>query len=463
MNMKIKKGNNIELEITDMAIGGRGIAKIDGMVVFVNGAVNGDKVIARILKKKKDYAEAKVVDVISKSECRISPVCQYNQWCGGCKWQFIEYKRQLYYKEQFVKNALKHISNIDNIQLNPIIESKDIFEYRNKMEFSCSDKRWLLPEEMNNNVDQNFACGLHVPGTFHKVIDINSCLLQPDIGNKILCDLKKIMKDSDFPAYGLKSHEGFWRFCVLRNSSFYKTWMINIVTSRESSNIFRTLVEEITSKYPCIETIVNNITSSKAGVALGQKEIIYYGKGYLKEKLGNYIFEISANSFFQTNTHQAEYLYNTVEKLANLNGDEFILDLYSGTGTIPIWLSQKCKKVIGIELIESAVNCAKKNCMINNINNCDFIIGDINECLSQISDLPDILIIDPPRDGMHKNVLKQIFNMDINKIIYVSCNPATLARDILKLKEKYIINEIQPVDMFPNTFHIETVVSLEKK
>ncbi len=462
--MGLKKGGLIELEITGMAFGGKGIAKVDGLAVFVEHAVPLDRVNARILKKKKSFAEATVVEILEPSPYRINPPCEYSGFCGGCKWQFLQYDRQLHYKRQHVEESLEHIGLIKGVPVYPAIPSGKIFGYRNKMEFSCSDRKWLLPSDFAmGEKSTGFALGLHVPGTFDKVLDIRACLLQPEEGNMILEDAKAFMKNSEAPPYGIKSHEGFWRFLMLRNSAANGNWMVNIITSAENREIVAPLAALLTEKYPGVVSVINNITSSKASVATGEYETVLAGSPYIKDKLGGFEFEISANSFFQTNTHSAEILYEKVKEFAGLSGRETVIDLYSGTGTIPVFLSADAGLITGLEIVESAVSDANKNCRTNGISNCTFVLGDIRESLSKIGKKPDIMIIDPPRAGMHKDVVRQVADMAPRRIVYVSCNPATLARDLLVLKEHYEIEEVQPVDMFPHTWHIESVARLEKK
>lgn len=462
--MGLKKGEFIELDITGMAFGGKGIAKVDGLAVFVEKAVPLDRVRARIVKKKKSFAEAAAVEIIEPSPYRTNPPCEYSGYCGGCKWQFLQYDRQLHYKRQHVEESLEHIGLIKDVPVHPVIPSGKIFGYRNKMEFSCSDRKWLIPSDFaTGEKNTGFALGLHVPGTFDKVLDIKACLLQPDRGNMILEDAKAFMKNSGVPPYGIKSHEGFWRFLMLRNSVANGNWMVNVITAAEDRRIVESLSALLTDKYPDVTSVINNITSSKAGVAIGEYEIVLAGSPYIKDKIGAFEFEISANSFFQTNTPGADILYKKVKEFAGLSGKETVLDLYSGTGTIPVFLSEDAGEIIGLEIVESAVSDAKKNCLTNGISNCTFIPGDIRVSLSRITKKPDVIIIDPPRAGMHRDVVKQVTDMTPERIVYVSCNPATLARDLFMLKESYEVMEVQPVDMFPHTYHIESVVRLEKR
>lgn len=462
--MTIKKGQEIELDIDDMAIGGRGLSKIDGMAVFVDGAVPGDRVRARVFKKKRNYAESRVIELIAPSPDRVEAPCPYSGYCGGCKWQFLAYEKQIEYKRRHVAEALEHIALIEGVPVHETLRSDRIFEYRNKMEFSCSDRRWLLPGEMGrDDLDTGFAIGLHVPGTFHKVLDTKQCLLFPAMGNEILEDVRQYMKVSGAPPYGLKSHEGFWRFLMLRHSAARDEWLVNIITAAEDRGRVQPLAETLTARYPNVVSVVNNITARKAGIAVGEYEIHLAGARVLTDRIGPFTFEISANSFFQTNTRGAAKLYETAKRFAGLTGSETVMDLYCGTGTIGIFLSDAANEVIGMEVVESAVADAENNCRLNGVTNCRFVAGDIRERLSEMGGVPDVMIIDPPRDGMHKDVVKRVMAMAPDRIVYVSCNPATLARDLLSLKEIYSVEEVQPVDLFPHTFHIESVARLVKK
>jgi 23S rRNA (uracil1939-C5)-methyltransferase len=460
--MTAQKGQSAELAITGVAFGGKGLARLNGLAVFVDQTIPGDRVRARVIKKKKNFAEARLIELLASSPDRIQAPCRYSGTCGGCKWQFLTYDRQLEYKRQHVIDSLEHIGLLKGITVHPTAPSQQIFEYRNKMEFTCSDRKWLMPQELEKqNQDMGFAIGLHVPGTFYKVLDTQACLLQPELGNRILSDVRTYIKNSDAPVYGLKSHIGFWRFLMLRYSVAYKQWMVNIITATETREQVQPLADLLMSKYKEIISVVNNITSRKAGIAVGEYEICLAGGSVFRDKIGPFEFEISANSFFQTNSRGAEYLYNTVKGFAALNGDEAVVDLYSGTGTIPIFLSDTVSEVIGIEISGSAVADAETNCRRNEIPNCRFIKGDIKQCLSQLNIVPDLMVIDPPRAGMHKAVVKRVVEMSPSRIIYVSCNPATMARDLSMLQDRYRVLEIQPVDMFPHTYHVESVAKLK--
>jgi len=462
--MTVKKGQIIDVEVTDLAFGGKGLTRVDGMAVFIDQAVPGDHVQARIFKKRKQYAEARVTQLIRPSADRVDPPCEYSGFCGGCKWQFLRYDRQLVYKRRHVAEALDHIGGLKDALVHPALPADPIFGYRNKMEFSCSDRRWLLPSELGQaDQDISFALGLHVPGTFHKVLDNRACLLQPDLGNTILAEVRQGMRASGRPPYGLRSHVGFWRFLMLRHSVAEDQWLVNFITATEDMDAIRPLAEKLMATYPQIVAVVNNISARKAAIAVGEYEVPVAGRSKLTDRVGAFEFEISANSFFQTNTRSATLLYGKVKEFARLSGTESVLDLYSGTGTIPIFLAEGAREVVGMEIVASAVQDAERNCRTNRIDNCRFVLGDIREQLAALDVAPDVMVIDPPRDGMHKDVLKQVMQTVPQRIVYVSCNPATLARDISTLKDLYRIVEVQPVDMFPHTWHIESVARLERR
>ncbi len=460
----MKKGSILELEIETTAFGGKGLARADSMVVFVDQALPGEQVVARVVKKKKNWAEARLLEIKRPSPHRIEAPCPYSGFCGGCKWQFLAYPKQVEYKTRHVEEACRHIGLLENVKVLPGIASEAVFGYRNKMEFSCSDRRWLLPEQLGRqDMDISFALGLHVPGTFYKVLDIDACLLQPDQGNQILGVVREYIRSSGVPVYGLRTHAGFWRFVVLRHCLNEDGWMVNIVTAEQRRDQVEPLARLLTEKFPNITSVVNNITASKAQVAFGEREILLCGRPYLIEGIGRYRFEISANSFFQTNTRGAARLYEVVSAYCALSGTEKVLDLYCGAGTISIFLAGRASEVVGLEMVPTAVSDAVKNCRRNGIDNCRFIAGDIRYSLKQVELTPDVMVIDPPRAGMHKDVVRQILAMAPPRIVYVSCNPATMARDLFMMKDDYLPVEVQPVDMFPHTYHIESVALLARK
>ncbi len=454
----------MDLHISSLAFGGKGLAKPDGFAVFVDQAVPGDVVQVQITRKKKNYAEAKVIELLEPSKDRIAPPCPYSGFCGGCKWQFLDYQRQLDYKRQHVADALVHIGLIQSPRVRATIPSQEIFGYRNKMEFSCSDRRWALPQEMQQEkLDRSFALGLHVPGTFSKVIDIDACLLQPGTGNRILTYIRDYIRASTLAPYGLKSHTGFWRFVVLRNSSYYGRWMVNLVNTCDEPVVVRRLADQLTVQFPEIVSVINNITDRKSSVAIGDHENLMAGEPQFRERIGSFEFIISANSFFQTNSLGARTLYEVARRYADLCGTETVLDLYSGTGTIAIFMAQFARRIIGIELTKSAIQDAERNCHINGIGNCRFMQGDMRKTLPLLTEKPQVALIDPPRAGMHKDVIQQILEINPDRIVYISCNPASLARDVALISKNYKLVEVQPVDMFPHTYHIEAVAKLVRR
>lgn len=462
--MGIRKGQDLELEIERTAHGGAGVARVDRFVVFVRGGVPGDLLRVRVVRKKKDYAEARVLEVLRPSPDRVTPPCPYAGTCGGCTWQHVAYDRQLAFKRSHVVEAIERIGGLQGVPVHETLPSERVFGYRNKMEFSFSDRRWLLPEEMDDPAaEQGFALGLHVPGTFHKIIDVKACLLQAPKGNDILGEVKAFARQSGLPAYGIKSHQGFWRFLTLRHSVFEDRWMVNLVTSEHRPEVMERLAQSLTARFPEIRTVINSINTRRAAIAVGEREQVHVGDGVIEDRIGPYRFRISAGSFFQTNTRGAEALYRTVTDYARLTGSETVLDLYSGTGTIAIFLSAQARQVIGAELVRDAVEDARENCAANGVSNCRFIAGDLRETLVDLDRQADVLVIDPPRAGMHQDVLAGVLERACRRVVYVSCNPATLARDLGALREAYRVEEIQPVDLFPHTYHVEVVARLEKK
>ena len=462
--MGVRKGQDLELEIESTAHGGAGVARMDGFVVFVRGGIPGDRLLVRVFRKKKAYAEARVLEVLRPSPDRTTPPCPYAGTCGGCTWQHVAYDRQLAYKRTHVAEAVERIGGVEGVPVYETLPSERVFGYRNKMEFSFSDRRWLLPEELDDPAaEKGFALGLHVPGTFHKIIDVEACLLQAPRGNDILGEVKAFARQSGLPAYGLKTHQGFWRFLTLRHSVSEDRWMVNVVTSEHRPEVMEALAETLTARFPEIRTVVNSINTRRAAIAVGEREHVPAGDGVLEDRIGPYRFRISAGSFFQTNTRGAETLYRTVAGFAGLTGGETVLDLYSGTGTIAIFLSPQARQVIGAELVPDAVEDARQNCAANGVSNCRFIAGDLRETLSDLDRRADVLVLDPPRAGMHKDVLAGVLERGCPRVVYVSCNPATLARDLGVLSEAYRVEEVQPVDLFPHTYHVEAVARLEKK
>ena len=461
-----KKGSELELKIESLAYGGMGLAKKDGFVIFVKGVVPGQVVTALIYKKKKGYAEARVLEVLVESPNAVQPKCDHFYICS--KVQNLSYDEQIKEKSNQVKDAFSRLGGMKDFKLDDILPAKEIFNYRNKMEFTFSPNRWVLESEPEN-VDKSFALGLHIPGRYDKILNISDCHIQPEIGNKILKIAHDICKsDIELKPYNPKTHVGFLRHLMLRFGRNTDQLMVNIVTAYEDMEKLNPLVDALLKEVPEITSLVNNINTKKADVAYGEYETLLYGEAIIEEKMGDLVFDISANSFFQTNTLQGEKLYEQVEKAASLTGEEIVYDLYCGTGTIALYLARKAKEVFGFEVIRSSLENAEQNAIKNNITNASFLKANLDTFfktrqLPRSIPKPDVLIIDPPRAGMHPDMTQYLHKLKAKKIIYVSCNPTTQARDAKILKENgYNIKNAVMVDMFPHTPHIETVVLFSK-
>jgi 23S rRNA (uracil1939-C5)-methyltransferase len=397
------------------------------------------------------------------------PHCKYFGVCGGCKQQDLKYEIQLKYKAEQVKDIFERIGGLKDFEILPIVPSEKIFYYRNKMEFSFADKRWLWPneiEEKDEIKDQNFALGLHIPRMFDKVLDINECYLQSEESTRILNFTRDFFKSKGTTIYSTKTHKGYLRNLVIKQSHHTNDLMVNLVTSKLDEQLFGKYADEVLKFEPKITTIVNNVNEKKAQIAIGDFEQVFYGNGVIFDKIGQFLFRISPNSFFQTNTIQAENLYKTALDFAGFSGDEIVYDLYSGAGTISIFVSPSVKEVYAFESIEDAVKDAHTNVELNKITNVHFELADLNKSFLPVVEQksipkPDIVISDPPRAGMNPKTVIDIIELSPEKIVYVSCNPATQARDIKLLTEAgYKLIKIRPVDMFPHTYHIENVALL---
>ncbi len=482
----MKRGDKLEFQIEKYAFEGKGISRIhkedsgdtkSGYVVFVNGSYPGDKVEARITKTKKSFAEAVTEKILSPSPYRIKAKCKYFGTCGGCRQQDLDYSVQLRFKQEQVKEIFEKLGGLSDFITEDIIPSERIFFYRNKMEFSFADTRWLTKKEIDSQdiIDRDFALGLHVPGVYDKVLDIEECFLQSRLSNDILNCTRKFFKEKNIPFYSTKTHTGYLRNLVIKQSQRSEELsageaglMVNLVTASENDTLMKEYSNHLIKAFPQISSIINNINLKKAAVATGDYEKVYYGESCIYDFIGKYKFRISANSFFQTNTLQAENLYNTALEYAELSGGEIVYDLYSGAGTIAIYLSGKVKEVYAFESVEPAVKDAEENAVINGIKNVRFISADLYKSFLPIvegKDLPkpDKIIIDPPRSGMHKNTVDDVISLSPDRIVYVSCNPTTQVRDIkMFVAGGYKLIKIRPVDMFPHTYHIENVALLKK-
>lgn len=468
--MRKKQKNTVleNLTITDYAAEGKALVRHEGKVVFVSGAIPGDRVNIRLSKNKKDWAEGKAVDILEPSPDRLEPFCKHFGTCGGCKWQMLPYEKQLAFKQQEAVQNLVRIGKIELPEVLPIVGSADTIHYRNKLEFTFSNKRYLTNAELNNeNISaQQNALGYHAPGIFDKVIDIDECFLMDDVNNRIRNTVREIAVENNFSYYNIKEHTGWLRNIIIRYCSTGEL-MVNICINHEDEPNRLILLNSLLSKVPEISTLLYTINPKWNDSIYDLEPIVYHGKGYAIEKLEDFEFIISPKSFFQTNTRQAEQLYSITRDFAGLTGTETVYDLYCGTGSIGIFLSKQAKKIIGVEVIEDAIEDARKNAALNNINHATFIAGDVikicNDEFFEQHGRPDVIITDPPRAGMHEKLVIKLLEMAAPKIVYVSCNTATQARDLSLLSEKYKVMKVQPVDMFPHTHHIESVVLLTLK
>jgi len=442
----------------------------DGKVLFIPNAIPGDIVTARVLKNKKSYAEGKLIEVTTPSPTRVEPFCQHFGVCGGCKWQMLPYELQLQYKQQQVTDQLKRIGHVDLPEIQTILGSPETTNYRNKLEFTFCTHKYRTAEELaaaeGEELQPEPALGFHAPGFFDKVVPVMECHLQPEPTNTLLSVLREYTTKHNLPYYDHKAHTGWLRNIMIRVARTGEV-LVNLIIKKDNKEQREAMLAHISENVPGITSLHYTI-NPKVNDSIHDLDVhLYSGKGYIEEILEDYRFMISPKSFFQTNTYQAEALYRVTRDFAGLTGDEVLYDLYCGTGSIGIFCSAKAKRVIGIELVEDAIIDAKKNAALNNIEHCDFYAGDVASiCTDEFFEKhgrPDVIITDPPRAGMHEKLVQQLLKMRAPKIVYVSCNPATQARDLALLCEDYNITRLQPVDMFPHTHHIENVALLELK
>ncbi len=467
----MRKKKNIVLEnilVEDYAAEGRSLARVEGKVIFIEDAVPGDKVDVRLKKNKKDWAEGWPVKYHHYSADRVEPFCEHFGVCGGCQWQMLPYEKQLLYKQKQVSDNLSRIGKVSLPPFEPIAGAYPHTHYRNKIEYTFSNKRYLLPTELHdeNITSQSNVAGFHAKGLFDKVVDINTCHLQAEPTNAIRLAIKNFALANGYSFYDIRQHSGFLRTVLLRICRTGEV-MVNIVFGEEDEKKQHALLDHILARFPSITTLLYTINRKKNDSLFDLEPIVYHGKGYVIEELENYRFKIGPKSFFQTNTYQAENLYAITREYAGLTGNEVVYDLYCGTGSIGIFLSAKAKKIIGVELIAEAIEDARENASLNNVSHAEFFAGDVASiCTEEFfrqHGKPDVIITDPPRAGMSETLVKQILNMRAPLVVYVSCNPSTQARDLSLLDEQYTVTRVRPVDMFPHTHHIENVVQLKLK
>jgi len=467
----VRKNKSIVLQnvlVEDYAAEGKSLARIDGKVVFIEDAVPGDVVDVRLGKNKKDWAQGKAVHIHSLAKDRVEPFCRHFGVCGGCQWQMLPYQRQLEYKAKQVKDNLTRIGKIDLPPFEPIAGAFPETRYRNKLEYTFSNRRYLLPHELHDESvsAQRDVAGYHAQGLFDKVVDIVECHLQREPTNEIRLAVRDFALENRYSFYDIREHRGFLRTMQVRLCRSGEL-MVNIVFGEDDEEKRNALMEHILFRFPAITTLLYTINTKKNDSLHDLHPVVFSGKGFVIETLEHYSFKIGPKSFFQTNSYQAETLYRIAREYAGLTGTETVYDLYCGTGSIGIFVSAGARKVIGVEAVAEAVKDAEENAYINGVHHAKFFTGDVSDICNDVffaeNGRPDVIITDPPRAGMSEELTRQILEMEAPVVVYVSCNPATQARDLNILKEKYNITRVRPVDMFPHTHHIENVVRLQLK
>ena len=449
-----------------MSSEGLGIAKPDGKVVFVVGAIPGDEVSVRIHQSKKSFEEGKVIDIIKDSDDRISPFCSHFGICGGCKWQYAKYDAQLSYKEDIVNSAFERLAKVAVKERLPIAGCKTTQYYRNKLEYTFSNKKWLTVEQINSedqDINRN-ALGFHIPRLFDKIIDIEHCYLQGGLSNDIRNFIKKTAIENNFSFYDIREQKGLLRTLIIKTTLSGET-LLFIVFGENDKKSIDVLLNAVQHKFPEINSLQYATNLKKNDSIFDLEPVLVNGSEHIIETLGTKKYKIGAKSFFQTNPEQGKFLYDIVKDFAQVQKHETVYDLYTGVGSIALYVSDDCKQVIGIEEVAPAIEDANENAKLNRSKNCHFYTGDVRKIIgSELYEKhgkPDVILTDPPRAGMHEDVVKELLNIAANRIVYVSCNPATQARDIAILNEKYDITKMQAVDMFPHTKHIENIALLE--
>ena len=455
------------VEVLDAGAKGVSVAKApDGKVIFITNVVPGDVVDVQTLKKRKAFYEGKAIKFHKLSPHRIEPVCEHFGACGGCKWQNMDYNQQLFYKNQEVFNNLKRIAKVELPEFETILGSEKTFFYRNKMEFSFSNQRWLTPEEIQSGqeIGKANALGFHIPRMWDKILDINKCHLQQDPSNKIRNEVREFANQNDLSFFNPRDQYGLLRTLMIRTTSTNEI-MVLVQFFEDDKEKRELLLDHLKVTFPEITSLQYVVNAKANDTIYDQEVILYHGRDYILEEMEGLKFSINAKSFYQTNSDQAYELYKITRDYAGLTGNELVYDLYTGTGTIAQFVSKQAKKVIGVEAVPEAIEDAKLNAERNNIENCEFFVGDMknvfNDEFIQTHGHPDVIITDPPRDGMHKDVVEMILKIGAKKVVYVSCNSATQARDLALMDHKYKVVKVRPVDMFPQTHHVENVVLLE--
>ncbi len=456
------------VEITDVAAEGKALGRVDEMVVFVPFAAPGDIVDVKIDKKRKSYAEGHIERLVKPSDIRVEPRCEHFTVCGGCRWQHLPYDFQLACKQRQVTDALTRIAKVELPEITPIKGSADIWEYRNKMEYTFSNRCWLTFEQLRSGEDfpDRDAAGFHIPGAFDKVLDIKRCHLQDDLGNRLRLFIKDFGKQHGYAFYDLRAQQGLLRTLMIRIASTGEIMAV-MVFGEDNKEKIKTLLDAVSEAFPEITSLMYVVNTKVNDTIADQEVLLYAGKPYIEEEMEGLRFRVGPKSFYQTNSRQAYELYKVARDFARLSGGELVYDLYTGTGTIANFVSRRASRVIGIEYVEDAIADARINSEVNGITNTEFFAGDMKDVLTDefIAEhgRPDVMIVDPPRAGMHQDVVDVILRAEPARIVYASCNPATQARDLALLDCKYGVEAVQPVDMFPHTQHVENVVALVRR
>ncbi len=448
------QNKRVELEITDLAFNGKAVAHLDGKVVFLNGGLPGELVEAEIVQTRPRFDQARLCRILKKSPQRIEARCRHFEHCGGCTWQDLDYAQQLQFKRKQVADCLERLGDQKDVEVREIIGSDRLFFYRNKMEFSFDVAD-----------DDGFTLGLHRRGRWDEIFDLTECHLQSEISNRLVACVRGFVASKEIPVYDVRQHTGFMRFLVIRETAHTGQVMVNIVTASGEIPAESELVAQLRDEFPEVTTIIHNETDRKSAVAVGERETVLWGPGYIEETLFESRFRIRASSFFQTNSRQAERLYQTAFDMLEAKPSDRVLDLYCGTGSIGILLADSVAEVVGVEIVGEAVRAATENAEINNVTNISFHENNVKDFLKEKPHQPgsmDVVIVDPPRAGLNPRVLKQVASLRPPKLLYISCNPSTFARDTRQLKQYgYHLPAVQPIDMFPHTMHIELVGRLE--
>lgn len=455
-------------EITGVAAEGKSLGRWNDLVVFIPYGAPGDIVDLRITRKKHSFAEGQIARMVTPSPLRVEPFCEHFGVCGGCKWQHLPYESQLQYKQQQVVDALQRIAKVDIPSINPILGSAQTQHYRNKLEFTFSNKSWLTTEQMQSGevFDDRNALGFHIPGSFDKVLDIKHCWLQADISNDIRLFIRDYAIRQGYSFYDIRNNQGLMRTIMVRTASTGEMMLV-VVFGEPNQAAINDVMGAINERFPQITSLMY-VVNLKCNDSIADQDIILFsGRDYIEEEMEGLRFRVGPKSFYQTNSRQAYELYKVARRMASLTGDELVYDLYTGTGTIANFVARQARQVIGIEYVEDAIEDARLNSRVNGIDNTLFFAGDMKDVLTDAfvaeHGRPDVMIVDPPRAGMHPDVVQVILNAEPRRIVYVSCNPATQARDLAMLDAKYRVTEVQPVDMFPHTHHVENVVQLSMK